>query len=79
MIANGRLILDNGDSIPTTVDAVRIGDFIRDQYFHFIVGQVTGLSHIGPYPCFLIEKPEGRADFVLVSDAIILGYVDCAP
>jgi hypothetical protein len=44
-----------------------------------IVGRVTGFSHIGPWPCFLIERANGHLDFVLKEQAQILGYANCAP
>lgn len=79
MIVNNRLILDDGDSVPTCVDAVQIGDFIRDKDFSLIVGRVTGFGHIGPWPCFLIERANGQPDFVLKDQALILGFVNCVP
>jgi len=79
MIVNNRLILDDGDSVPTCIEAVQVGDFVRDKDIAMIVGKVTGFSHIGPWPCFLIEKANGQPDFVLKDDTIILGYANCIP
>ena len=79
MIVDGRLQLDDGDSIPTCVEAVQIGDFVRDKDISMIVGKVTGFSHIGPWPCFLIERANGAMDFVLKDQAQILGYINCIP
>ena len=79
MIVNNRLILDDGDSVPTCIEAVQIGDFIRDKDISLIIGKVTGFSHIGPWPCFLIERANGAMDFVLKDQAQILGFANCVP
>lgn len=79
MIVAGRLQLEDGDSIPTCVEAVQVGDFVRNRDFSMIVGKVTGFGHIGPWPCFLIERANGSMDFVLKDQAQILGFANCVP
>lgn len=74
-----RLDIGDGDSVPMTIAAVQVGDFIRSRLAPHIVGRVVRRGVVTRYPAFLIENHNGILGVVLEIDTVILGFADCRP
>ena len=74
---DGRLHLDDGDSLPCTVEAVQVGDFISSKDCPVCCGPVTRIGSV-PYgqaklAGFWVRMANGREDFISRDDVAIMG------
>lgn len=72
-----RLEIDEGESIPTTLDGIRAGDWVASDW---TMGQVVArVQHRALGAGFIVRTPRGAQEFMPEAEARILGYWDCRP
>ena len=76
---NMRIDMGDGESIPTCLEAVRLGDWIRDGQHQGVSGRVEGVGILCGQTGFLVRLWWGERGFIPRDDAQILGYMDCTP
>jgi len=72
-----RLNIDNSESLPLTIDAIRIGDWIKSKLCGVVVGRVERLGYLGKHgiPIFIVRLANGREEIIAKDDTEILGYL----
>lgn len=82
LAAPDRLDLGDGETVPTTLEAILPGDWITSR--HAWAGMVTGrvierakAQTLGDG--FKVRTIRGVEDFIANGDVVIMGYMDCRP
>jgi len=76
MIKDGRLFLDNGRSLPISMEAVQVGDYIGSKFLPLFSGYVTAIGdvlYVGhPIAVFWVRRPDGSEEIIPRDSARII-------